>query len=397
MSYRDIEFIMELFLDDNVSTTNRLIVATANVISENLENISYVNDVLMKEHRPALDSVSSRRSFCLPVLREEDFYEETVKNFSEEDYYDRFKMSKTTVEALINFLKEYVKPGSSIVPLNKKVHVFLWLLTNDVSFKEIGELFGLHKSSVSYIFHEIATLVAEQRNQFINWPSLEEQHVTRIKVNSKYGFPNCIGFIDACQLKVGSRRKRRAKPEIILLQAVCDETLMFIDIHVGEIGTTRKGKVFRESFLSQELKNLVNFDNHMLGDADYKLRMNLITPFTRDEAVTSEEMRFNAVHWKAHSYIRQAFDILRDRFRKLNLIDINKPEAVNTLICAACVLHNFVLIQEGSPVKEEVVLIDEGITIDTDVVDTAAEKRQFLSNFINYFHNSKTFTNQLVD
>ncbi|XP_069359757.1 putative nuclease HARBI1 [Maniola hyperantus] len=391
MSYRDIEFIMELFLDDNVSTTNRLIVATANVISENLENISYVNDVLMKEHRPALDSVSSRRSFCLPVLREEDFYEETVKNFSEEDYYDRFKMSKTTVEALINFLKEYVKPGSSIVPLNKKVHVFLWLLTNDVSFKEIGELFGLHKSSVSYIFHEIATLVAEQRNQFINWPSLEEQHVTRIKVNSKYGFPNCIGFIDACQLKVGSRRKRRAKPEIILLQAVCDETLMFIDIHVGEIGTTRKGKVFRESFLSQELKNLVNFDNHMLGDADYKLRMNLITPFTRDEAVTSEEMRFNAVHWKAHSYIRQAFDILRDRFRKLNLIDINKPEAVNTLICAACVLHNFVLIQEGSPVKEEVVLIDEGITIDTDVVDTAAEKRQFLSNFINYFHNSKTF------
>ncbi|XP_045778454.1 protein ANTAGONIST OF LIKE HETEROCHROMATIN PROTEIN 1-like [Maniola jurtina] len=390
MSNRDTEFIMELFLDDNVSTMNRLIVATANVISENLENVSYVNDALMKEHPLALDSVSSRPSSSLPVLRE-DFYEETVKNFSEEDYYDRFKMSKTTVEALINFLKEYVKPGSSIVPLNKKVHVFLWLLTNDVSFKEIGELFGLHKSSVSYIFHEIATLVAEQRNQFINWPSLEEQHVTRIKVNSKYGFPNCIGFIDACQLKVGSRRKRREKPEIILLQAVCDETLMFIDIHVGEIGITRKGKVFRESFISQELKNLVDFDNHMLGDADYKLRMNLITPFTCDEVITSEEMRFNAVHWKAHSYIRQAFDILRDRFRKLNLIDINTPEAVNTLICAACVLHNFVLLQEGSPVKEEVVLIDEGITIDTDVVDTAAEKRQFLCNYISYFNNSKTF------
>ncbi|CAH2254834.1 jg15393 [Pararge aegeria aegeria] len=353
---------------------NRLIVATANVVNENLENIAFVNESLMKEHNLALPSISTRYSATLPVLSEEDFYNDTVKKFSQDDYYERFKMSKSTVEALISFLKDYVKPGSSIVPLDKKVHVFLWLLTNDVSFKEIGELFGLHKSSVSYIFYEIATLVAEQRNQFINWPSLEEQHVTRIKVNSKYGFPNCIGFMDACRLKVGSRRRKRLKPEVILLQAVCDETLMFIDIHVGDIGTTRKGKVFRDSFMSQELKNLVDFDNHILGDSDYRLRINLITPFTSEEVVTSEEMKFNAVLWKAHSYIRQAFDILRDRFRKLSLIDINKPEAVNTLIVAACVLHNFVLLQEGSPVKEEVVLTDEGITIDTDIVDTAAEK-----------------------
>ncbi|XP_023943351.1 uncharacterized protein LOC112049619 [Bicyclus anynana] len=393
MNNMDTEFVMELFLDDNVSTLNRLIVATANVVNENVENIAYINDSLMKEQNETVASVTSRHLTTIdsPLMIEHDFYEDTLKNFSQEDYYERFKMNKTTVEALINFLNVYVKPGSFIVELDKKVHVFLWLLTNDVSFKEIGELFGLHKSSVSYIFHEIATLIAEQRNQFINWPSLEEQHVTRIKVNSKYGFPNCIGFIDACRLKVGSRRKTRLKPEIILLQAVCDERLMFIDIHVGDIGITRKGKVFRESFLSEELKNLVDFDNHLLGDSDFKLRMNLITPFNCEEVVTSEEMRFNATLWKAHSYIHQAFDILRDRFRKLNLIDINKPAAVHTLICAACVLHNFVLIHEGSPVKEEVVTTDEGVTIDTDVVVTAAEKRQFLCNYINYMQNPKNF------
>lgn len=234
----------------------------------------------------------------------------------------------------------------------------------------------------------MASLVADQRNQFINWPSLEEQHITRIKVNSKYAFPNCIGFIDACRLKVGSRKRKGAKPEFILLQAVCDETLMFIDIHVGDVGATRKGKVFRESFIAQELQNLVEFDNHLLGGLDYRLQMNLMTPFSSDEVITSEEMRFNTVFSKAHSHISEAFDILRDRFRKLNLININKHEAVHTLICAACVLHNFVLIQEGSPVKEEVVLSEEGIAIDTDVVDTPAEKRQFLCNYINYFQNS---------
>lgn len=291
-------------------------------------------------------------------------------------------------QALIMFLKEYVRPSSSVVPFDKKVHVFLWLLVSDYSFKETGEKFGLHKSSVSYIFHEIANLLSEQRYRFINWPSLEEQHTTRAKVNSRYGFPNCVGFIDACKLRVGSKRKTKDKPEFIILQAVCDETLMFTDIHVGEIGNTRKGKVFKESQLSHELKNFLDFDNHILGDHEYKLRRNLLTPFTSDELLTSEEMKFNEVHWKAHSYISQAFDILRGRFKKLNHIDINKPQAINTLICAACVLHNFILLHEGSPVKEEAMLSDDGLTIDTNVVTTAAEKRQFLCSYINFIQNS---------
>ncbi|XP_047528291.1 protein ANTAGONIST OF LIKE HETEROCHROMATIN PROTEIN 1-like [Vanessa atalanta] len=379
------EFVTELFLDDNVSTMNRLIVATANVVNENFENVTCVNDILLKEYNQISPLASGR--FVNSLREGRHFYEKIVKKFSDDEYIENFKMRKATVQALIMFLKEYVKPSSSIVPFDKKVHVFLWLLTSNYSFKEAGEKFGLHKSSISYIFHEIANLLSEQRYQFINWPSLEEQHVTRVKVNSRYGFPNCVGFIDACRLKVGSKRKMKDKPEFILLQAVCDETLMFTDIHVGEIGNTRKGKVFKESQLALELKNFLDLDNHILGDSDYKLRRNLLTPFTSDELLTSEEMKFNEIHWKAHSYINQAFEILRGKFMKLNHIDISKPESITTLIYAACVLHNFILLHEGSPVKEEAVSNDEGITIDTNVVTTALEKRQFLCNYINYIQN----------
>lgn len=286
-------------------------------------------------------------------------------------------------QALINFLKNYVKPG--IISLEKKVHVFLWLLVSDCSYNDVGNLFGMHKSSVSYIFHEIATHLKEQRYNFITWPSVEEQHITRIKVNSRFKFPNCVGFIDACRFKVGSKRNKKDKPDIVLLQAVCDESLMFIDIHVSEVGKTKKNRVFKESPLAQELKNFVEFENHILGDSDYKLRKNLITPFTSEELLTSEEMKFNEIHWKTRSYIGHAFEIMKERFRKLNHIDIVKPESVQLIISTACILHNFILMHEGcSEVKEEAVTCEDPVTINTSIVQNAIEKRQFLCNYINY-------------
>ncbi|CAH2050464.1 unnamed protein product, partial [Iphiclides podalirius] len=65
-----------------------------------------------------------------------------------EDYIARFKIKKSTVQALITFLKDLMKLDSAIVPIDKKVHIFLWLLTSDYSFSETGALFGLHKSSM---------------------------------------------------------------------------------------------------------------------------------------------------------------------------------------------------------------------------------------------------------
>ncbi|XP_049708001.2 uncharacterized protein LOC126057001 [Helicoverpa armigera] len=377
------EFIMGMFLDDdNASTMERLVVAVANIVSENNENMNKFSTAFEKEFD--YTSVRVENPGVVPVTRRmKGFYEDSVRNFTDDDYAVRFKMKRSTVQTLINFLKNYVKPGN--ISLDKKVHVFLWLMVSDSSYNEIGKLFGMHKSSVSNIFHEIATLLTEHRYRFISWPSVEEQHITRIKVNSRFKFPNCVGFIDACRFKVGSKRNKKDKPEIILLQAVCDESLIFLDIHIGELGKTRKHRVFKESALAHELKNFVEFENHILGDSEYRLRKNLITPFTSEELLTSEEMKFNEIHWKTRSYIGHAFELMKERFRKLNHIDIVKLESVHLLITVACILHNFILMHEGcSEVKEEAVACDDGVTINTSIVQTALEKRQFLCNYINY-------------
>lgn len=99
MASYDTEFVMELFLDDTVSTMNRLIVATANVLNENLENITNLTDILIKEHNDNISNVPS--SFKLrsgPNKAIKGFYESVLKNYTDADYIKKLKISKATVK-----------------------------------------------------------------------------------------------------------------------------------------------------------------------------------------------------------------------------------------------------------------------------------------------------------
>lgn len=105
MTTFDTEFVMELFLDDTVSTMNRLIVATANVLNDNLENMSNITDTLIKEHNDNLSNITTiprrsttkkRRSRPSKVIK--NFYESIVKNFTDADYIKKLKISKATVQ-----------------------------------------------------------------------------------------------------------------------------------------------------------------------------------------------------------------------------------------------------------------------------------------------------------
>lgn len=386
----DKQFVMDLFLEsDSISTVNRLSVAVANVVHENNENMSLLTKILQKEiYFKPYERLSAQVESSPKRIKY--FYERTVLNYTACEYEEVFKMKKTTVEAILQQIKKSYKSSNSVVPLDKKLHIFLWLLTTDSSYNEVGVLFNLHKSSVNYIINEIAELIAMQHFEVIRWPSAEEQHLTRIRVHSRLKLPNCIGFIDACRLKVSSNNKK-SKAEVLLLQAVCDDSLLFTDIFIGDVGKTKKYKVFKDSPLSKDLKEYIQYENHILGDSEYKLKINLITPFSSEELLTSEEMRFNETHLKARGYIGRSFELLKERFRKLNHLDMNKIDTVTLLIQAACILHNLIIANEGVDseiIKEEFVLCEDGVTIDDSIVTNAVEKRLFLCNYVNYIDSS---------
>lgn len=96
------KFVMEMFLDiDSISTINRLIVATTDVIVENTESISTFTELLNKEHLLDVRDIERCGATPSPPIkkkRQKVDIEHTVLNYTDSEYFDIFKMKKTTAQ-----------------------------------------------------------------------------------------------------------------------------------------------------------------------------------------------------------------------------------------------------------------------------------------------------------
>lgn len=82
-----------MFMDnDNACTMNRLVVALANVVSENNDNMDMFSTAFSQ-------TVENQCPGNAPVTRRiKGFYENTVRNFTDDEYAARFKMKRSTVQ-----------------------------------------------------------------------------------------------------------------------------------------------------------------------------------------------------------------------------------------------------------------------------------------------------------
>lgn len=97
------EFVMNMFLDnDNVCTINRLVVAVANIVNENNENMTMFGNVMMQEFKQSSQVNMNICPGSVPLTRRiKGFYEQTVRNFTDEEYAAKFKMKSSTVQVYL--------------------------------------------------------------------------------------------------------------------------------------------------------------------------------------------------------------------------------------------------------------------------------------------------------
>lgn len=99
----DREFVMELFLDiDSVTTMNRLIVATTDVVKENNENVSTFKDVFKndwlpdKANKKDLRTTDERRNPPRTRQRWKCKNDNIESQYSEGEFEERFGLKKNT-------------------------------------------------------------------------------------------------------------------------------------------------------------------------------------------------------------------------------------------------------------------------------------------------------------
>ncbi|KAH7957946.1 hypothetical protein HPB51_028065 [Rhipicephalus microplus] len=243
--------------------------------------------------------------------------------------------------------------GRQKITALKTMLITLAYLGTQWSMNAIADKFGVSESTVHVAIRRVLDFLLSISEREIRWPNDEEAARNKRAFRAlgrcdgvEAGLPDVISAIDGCHVRI--TRPTDCEEDYynsnefhsIILQAVCDADMVFFGVFVGFPGRAHDARVLEESFLFEEAAS--RFDGgYLLGDAAYPLLPWLLPPYRHVTSSWQPWMsKFNHVHCKRRVVIVIAFGLLKERFRRLDKIDVNSiPQAVE-IVMAACVLHN---------------------------------------------------------
>uniref|UniRef100_A0A6P7HCR0 Nuclease HARBI1 n=1 Tax=Diabrotica virgifera virgifera TaxID=50390 RepID=A0A6P7HCR0_DIAVI len=177
------------------------------------------------------------------VTRNEQYYEYTIPRYTNDAFREHFRMSRVTFERLFNCIRAVHHIEDRLVPLEKKLLFTVWVISKPESFLAAGDRFGLAKSSAHKIFYQIVDELGQITNQYIRWPNMQKiQQTANVFELRSRGIPGVVGAIDGCHIPIKQPVRNandfynRKGFHSIILQGVCDENGLFIDVNIGRPG-----------------------------------------------------------------------------------------------------------------------------------------------------------------
>lgn len=188
-----------------------------------------------------------------------------------------------------------------------------------------------------------------------------------------WSFPHCLGAIDGKHVRIkkfnnaGSRNINYKGYHSVQLLACSDADGCFITIDVGDLGRNSDAGVFATSCLGRWLdrdgleipparplpldqNNATKADvsYFICGDEAFPLKPYLMRPYPR-ATLNDERTIFNYRLTLARKTVECAFGMMTSKFRVFYTPICCSEETVKSIIKSACVLHNFIRINEGVP------------------------------------------------
>lgn len=192
-------------------------------------------------------------------------------------------------------------------------------------------------------------------------PSTEMWKSVANDFSTLWNYPNCLGALDGKHLTIqappnsGSLYFNYKKTFSIVLLALVDAHYNFIAIDVGAYGKNSDGGIFANSNLGKALQRgtlsvpgnatLPGTNTEapyvMVGDEAFPLKTYLMRPYPGQDLDASRRV-FNWRLCRARRVVENTFGILAQKFRICNRRIQAKPENVDQIILAICILHNFI-------------------------------------------------------
>lgn len=136
-----------------------------------------------------------------------DWWEHVVlATFDDDRWRANFRMRRRTFERLCDRLAPRIvrqdTPLRRPVPVEKRVAVTLWWLATGSGYRTVAHLFGMGKSSVCEIVHEVCAALSALRSEYIKLPVGDQLRSIVHGYKTKWGFPQCAGAIDGSHIPV---------------------------------------------------------------------------------------------------------------------------------------------------------------------------------------------------
>lgn len=284
------------------------------------------------------------------------------ENFDDQQWIKAFRVDKQTFRSICEILDPIIKPRentiSSLPPTSttKKVAVTLYKIGSCCEYRVVGDVFGIHKSTVKKIFYEtINAINSEMLKAHIRFANETDAKEIASAFESLCGIPQIIGSIDGSHIPIspeGAGYKdfiNRKGWASLVLQAVVDNRCLFKHISVKYPGSVHDAAAFKGSSLYRKQNELLPpgekvvdgfpIGYFLVGDPAYPLLPWLMKNFPGRNLIPEEDI-FNYRMNLARFRVEHAFGRLKGRFRILQKrCDIHHT-FMPKVIAACCILHN---------------------------------------------------------
>lgn len=293
-----------------------------------------------------------------------------------------FKISRKTFNYICSLVKEdmmarhsnFTDINGKPLSMNDQVAVALRRLSSGESLSNIGDYFGMNQSTVSQITWRFVEAMEERGLHHLRWPSTEsEMEDIKSKFEKIRGLPNCCGAIDITHIVMTLPTMDpsndvwfdREKNYSMILQAIVDPEMRFLDVIAGWPGSLSDAVVLRSSGFSKlaeegrrlngkkiELFKGTELREYIVGDAGFPLQPWLLTPY-QGKVLSDLQAEFNKRHSATRLVAQMALARLKEMWRIIHgVMWMPDKNRLPRIVLACCLLHNIVIDMEDETLDE---------------------------------------------
>ena len=135
--------------------------------------------------------------------------------------------------------------------LERDILLTLWTLSNQSSYRDIAERFGVSKGKFVKCFYNMINLICVNMENEISWPTGQ----IALQTINKFAFPNTIGAMDGTYIQIDRPRENdtpnpdnyfnRKRFFSITLLAVCNADMKFTYVYSGGPSRFHDSRILR--------------------------------------------------------------------------------------------------------------------------------------------------------